>query len=455
MVTALIERAGSGLRPWLASCWSCLWPLGDERAHHRPVQEMGVEREMKICHDQPHLVPPMKLTLYDDLPSPDRPQSRSSTISHWVAEGRTLASKATDRASLSSRRMSRRLSRKPTISAPSDFRRVNPPPSRLEPFRPLELSIYLPGNRLSDLPEFDNFDIDSPNRLEPSQLPKPPPKVFTPIDPSFSRDPTSPPFKISRKPIGSVLNRPQSVSGRIEVYDRRRTLPESVLKQAPPTTDNINTSNVSNSNIQHSRSMSAPLSPLQRSTIDKKEPPQIADSFLKEIGGTTSTPPQTTAHKATLALSPSVTAVTPNRHRKLSSDLKSPRSRKVTQWLFSKSNSPPTTASSQTTWTSSPPHTNHSAIHGRTFSESTISSFNNTATSARTLSLSSAITATTIQPPPSIQGTLDKDIESMTNFYISHNHKASVSRLEEPCPTVYETDGYREDIRSDRVGLAF
>ena len=48
----------------------------------------GVERDMQVCHTQPHLVPPMKLVVYDDLPSPRIHHSRNSlSISSWIEEG--------------------------------------------------------------------------------------------------------------------------------------------------------------------------------------------------------------------------------------------------------------------------------------------------------------------------------------------------------------------------------
>ncbi|KAK2790002.1 hypothetical protein FQN52_005812 [Onygenales sp. PD_12] len=461
MITVSMERAGSVLTPWLASCLSCIWPLDDERAHHQPTQDMGVEREMKVCHDQPHLVPPMKLVLYDNLPSPGGPHSRSSTISQWVAEGRTLASKATDRASLSIRRKSTKPSpHRPTISGPSDFRRVSPPQARRQPFRPLELSIYLPGNRLSDLPEFDDFD------LETLEAPKPPPKIFSPVEDSFVPHPVpTSPFKVARKPVGSSIN------SRMEVYDRRRTLPESVLNQAP----RISTDENDNGNIstQHARSRSEPLSSLpQTPLLEDKKPPRLPIN-LKEIHETPSQRSSSTSQtNSTVRKQPPTNLPRPAAHpRKLSSEIKSPRSRKVTQWLFQKSSPvtpnmisrplPPSTTTNQPIWPSSPHH-NPSLIHARTMSASTASSANMSYMTARTPSLSSAITATTVHPPPSIQGTLDKDIESGAAFYMSHSNKSSVPRFDvvEPCPTVYEAEQHqfqftaRPEYRG-AVGAAF
>jgi hypothetical protein len=108
---------------------------------------------MRVLYQQPHLVPPMKLTVFDDLPATPTP-APPSQLSNWVAHG-----KASLRSSLS---MRRHASAKPSISSP----RPPLPESQQLPFRraaqeyrPLELSIYLPSNRLSDLPAFDRLSF--------------------------------------------------------------------------------------------------------------------------------------------------------------------------------------------------------------------------------------------------------------------------------------------------------
>src|SRR5271163_1300380 len=115
---------------------------------------------MKICHNQPHLVPPMKLVFYDDMPATPQPPP-SSQLSQLVAQGRNLASRASGRASLSVRK---KPSSRPSISGPLPtdglpFRRRNQ-------YRPLELSIYLPDNRLSDLPDFNVADFDDLGEIQ-------------------------------------------------------------------------------------------------------------------------------------------------------------------------------------------------------------------------------------------------------------------------------------------------
>ena len=115
---------------------------------------------MRILYQQPHLVPPMKLTVYDELPS--TPGLRlPSTMSRVVSQGKTLATRATERANFSVRRRPPR-------------RRIGSPQLLQDggdsfTYRPLELSIYVADNRLSDLPEFDrlSFFDDGTIRLPP------------------------------------------------------------------------------------------------------------------------------------------------------------------------------------------------------------------------------------------------------------------------------------------------
>jgi hypothetical protein len=118
---------------------------------------------MKICHNQPHLVPPMKLVFYDDMPATPQPPPPSQ-LSQLVAQGRNLASRASGRASLSVRR---KPSSRPSISGPLPIQSADDLPfRRRNQYRPLELSIYLPDNRLSDLPDFDIADFDDLGEIQ-------------------------------------------------------------------------------------------------------------------------------------------------------------------------------------------------------------------------------------------------------------------------------------------------
>ncbi|QGA14343.1 hypothetical protein EYB26_001996 [Talaromyces marneffei] len=195
-------------RAWVTSCVSCLWPQADQESQRpQPRQQIGVEREMEICQSQPHLVPPMKLVFYGDLPSPgghDQSRSSAALLPPWVQETRNLASMASQRASVLLTRK-KTLSR-PVIGAPTDFRRVEPI-ARRRSFRPLELSIYLPGNRLSNLPEFSHFDLDTPGQLSP-----PAKALMSPFDSSSHLRRDSGPFQLSRKPVGSAPSRRSSLA---------------------------------------------------------------------------------------------------------------------------------------------------------------------------------------------------------------------------------------------------
>lgn len=159
---------------------------------------------MQICHNQPHLVPPMKLVVYDDLPSLGTHHQSRSSLSSWIAEGRHLASRASGRASTS---WKRNPAAPLKISAPSDFRRVQS--FQLEPspaqFQPLQLRFHRSGNRLSDLPSFDSFDVDG--NIQRTTLASPPCALSPDAMRSRRRQASEARFSVSRKPVGSVNSR--------------------------------------------------------------------------------------------------------------------------------------------------------------------------------------------------------------------------------------------------------
>lgn len=108
---------------------------------------LGVERPMRLTYNQPHLIEPMKLTVYDVIPMTPVPQQRSSHVSKLVEQGRKSLSRASTKAT---RRTKSSISKpQATLSAEGCQLRRNPS------FRPLQLSIYMADKRLSDLPEFD------------------------------------------------------------------------------------------------------------------------------------------------------------------------------------------------------------------------------------------------------------------------------------------------------------
>lgn len=90
--------------------------------------------------------------------------------------------------------------RRPAIGAPSDFRRVERSTERTGAFRPLELSIYRPGNELPSLPVFMEDPNEDERGLEfPSQV-----LTKARSDSMLSRPSMS--FSIPRKPVASVGN---------------------------------------------------------------------------------------------------------------------------------------------------------------------------------------------------------------------------------------------------------
>ncbi|KAJ5189168.1 hypothetical protein N7491_005492 [Penicillium cf. griseofulvum] len=200
-----LEKAGSLFTGWIRSCLAYL--PGEDGCQPRQA-ENGVEREMQVCHTQPHLVPPMKLVVYDDFPSLSIHQHRNS-LSSWFNDSRNLASRASNRASMTLKRTSTTPLK---IGAPSDFRRVQsfhdhpsqsfhvpPPPT----YQPLDLRFHRSGNRLSDLPSFEGFQLNE--STERKTLPVPPRALTTSTG---VRDRYGQKASVlSRKPVGSQKRR--------------------------------------------------------------------------------------------------------------------------------------------------------------------------------------------------------------------------------------------------------
>ncbi|KAL8789411.1 MAG: hypothetical protein Q9213_001168 [Squamulea squamosa] len=149
----------------------------------------ALSKYTQVCYEQPRPLP-APVFHYEDI----RPVSRASRASQFIADSRNLASRASRRASSATRRSS---SRRPTIGAPSDFRRVELPSGRTTNFRPLQLSIYLPGNELPTLPTFqEEEERDNIGLVYPTQA-----LVKSRSDSMLSRPLTS--FSIPRKPVPS------------------------------------------------------------------------------------------------------------------------------------------------------------------------------------------------------------------------------------------------------------
>ncbi|KAL4909997.1 hypothetical protein BDW74DRAFT_46552 [Aspergillus multicolor] len=225
-----IEQAGFGFTGWVTSCLFCLDSSGDdERARHQQAMEQrGAEREMQICHSQPHLVPPMKLVVYDDLPNPG-PPPRASSFPSWVMdEGRNFASRASRASSRASMSFRRKSTVPVRISAPTDFRVVAGTSTTMltrslttvpvhRGYRPLELSFQSPSNKLPELPRFSDFDFGLDNDQPQAAAVSRPPKAYSVMTEfsyqarprtviSHAHRPSSS-FNLPRKPVGSGSRR--------------------------------------------------------------------------------------------------------------------------------------------------------------------------------------------------------------------------------------------------------
>ncbi|KAI4176158.1 MAG: hypothetical protein LQ343_001202 [Gyalolechia ehrenbergii] len=167
-----------------------------------------------ICHEQPK---PASIPIFDF--EHVRPASRASRRNPWIAESRSLASRASRRASSTTLRST---SRRPTIGAPSEFRRVEFPHARTPGFRPLQLSIYLPGNQLPTLPTFreEEGEEDNAGLTYPPQA-----LVKSRSDSMLSRPSTA--FSIPRKP---VPNRTSSMEQSRCSMESRYTLNETNVR---------------------------------------------------------------------------------------------------------------------------------------------------------------------------------------------------------------------------------
>lgn len=176
-----------------------------------------VDSTTEVCSAQPALQPPPLYKLENEQASSQtscRPSSPSTALlttaphrhSTWLGGSRSLASRPKSLSGISFTKR-RNTSRRPTIGAPSDFRKVHSgrisPLRRTPSFRPLQLSIYLPGNELPELPIFwkdNNLDEEYEEGLglaRPIQA-----LVKSKSDPMLLRHPSSS-FSIPRKPVAS------------------------------------------------------------------------------------------------------------------------------------------------------------------------------------------------------------------------------------------------------------
>ncbi|EKV06474.1 hypothetical protein PDIG_69870 [Penicillium digitatum PHI26] len=150
----------------------------------------------------------MKVMVYDDLPSPTTHQHRNS-LSSWFNDSRNLTSRTSIRASMSLKRSSTTPLR---IGAPSDFRRVQSfhghrPQSFHSPpaptYQPLDLRIHRSGNRLSDLPSFEAFQLSESRKGKTPAVPARALTISTGVQGRHSQKVSA----VSRKPVGSLKRR--------------------------------------------------------------------------------------------------------------------------------------------------------------------------------------------------------------------------------------------------------
>jgi hypothetical protein len=404
----------------------------------------AVEREMRICHNQPHLVPPMKLVFYEDLP-PSHHRS-SSRLSQWATEGRNMASRVSSRASVS---IKKRTSSRPQIGNPSDFRRVDPPRARLEPFRPLELSIYLPGNRLSPLRGFDDFDIDNFGHIKVPERAL----VRSRSDTLLSQSSGS--FKIPRKPVASLVSENDLSWSRTHTRQNTIDANDRHTQSRPSFCETINSQDMEGPLVMRSRSTSEPhdlrpkailtepfqdaFSPILEEAVE--DSPRLAPTTPSQATDLSPTTPSTL--NLPLQAPPTPPSQPPQ------SSTTSPATRKrVTQWLF---RSPSISYPTNTQFYQYSPRdigvpTHYS--HRRSMSVSTVS----TMLSAGAPTMSSFTTQQFSQFSPSRIG------EKETEHGLMPQEK-EVPPLppsyEDSCPVVSGDVGEGGKLRLSAVGLAF
>lgn len=146
----------------------------------------------QICSEQPQ---PVETLTFEPQETQIAP-STSHRASQWLEDSRSFASRASSKVSFTKRRNGTRRTTIETIGAPYDFKRVELPRGRGEGFRPLILSIHIPGNELPSLPEFDEASLDDASLTFP-----PPALTKSRSEPLLSRSSTA--FSIPRKPVPS------------------------------------------------------------------------------------------------------------------------------------------------------------------------------------------------------------------------------------------------------------
>ncbi|DAA72545.1 TPA_exp: Uncharacterized protein A8136_6348 [Trichophyton benhamiae CBS 112371] len=412
------------------------------------ISPIGAQEDViAVCDEQPLPVAPMKLVLYDDIPSsPRRADSRASLLPNLVTETRSLASRASNRASLLVKHKKRSKTtpvRKLKISGPTDFRHLTAgstptPRRRRRSFRPLELSIYVEGNQLPDLPAFDTFGLDdfdlegfgqassrstgttTDSTTDP--ILAPPPKAVCMPDQKDDRrrsESTSSPFAVARKPIGTSSARNSLF---IEVHDRRHTIPDPEKLQE--------IQNAISPPRRSSETLNGyPLSSLEDLTDLKQTESEITPSSVSPSKGRNSSSVPIPTHYPT-------------------------RSRTIAEWFAAKSHQgrPPSSFRFDT-----------SHARARTLSGSTMVSLANASTagySSRNPSLSSSVMmGTTTQSPLSFHALTEKDYEICDiamGYKTSSQEACSTPNEKRESQTLTGKDPYYEiPLGPNDIGVAY
>ncbi|KAL9634691.1 MAG: hypothetical protein Q9164_003945 [Protoblastenia rupestris] len=256
---------------------------------HSPVPVVAEYNTTTVINQQPQPRSPPSLPTFNfDKDHPAyRDSRRLSKHSSWLREAPDLASRACTKA----RRISSTSTSRPRgsrqVSEPTDFRRISASPvPRLPAFRPIQLSIYIPGNELPKLPKFSDDPEDDDDLPPVPEIPRPAQAVMrSRSDTLLTRSPSN--FSIPRKPLAS---RQSSMDGIRQSIDSGRTLNDPVLRPrtsslyyARSRRPSVATNATSRSNQEFLDMLNAPLPPLpQLQTLrPASSPPEYASSIFR------------------------------------------------------------------------------------------------------------------------------------------------------------------------------
>lgn len=252
-----------------------------------------------LCYQQPIRRSQLAWPTSEEHSQVTRPKPVSRRHeSQWPERTKSLASRASRR----TRSMARKsTTRRPMTKDPEDSSRdvsfdfihnqedppraVSPIQRRLSPFRPLQLSIYLPGKELPALPKFSD-DHDDDDEIPPVLGIERPPQALmtTKSEPNLTRRLSS--FSIPRKPVGGSRGSSLELTAAIRPsIDSGLTLynPDAALSTHKRSTsidrllvDHRPSLSTSKSAQEFLEIINAPLPPLPQSTPTSHE---IRDDF--------------------------------------------------------------------------------------------------------------------------------------------------------------------------------